>query len=99
MSNVSEPVTPAATAPATARPRRHRTDAVSLVFGLIFLLIALGWLVSHQVDVKLEALGWAAAIALIVVGGLGLLAALRRPSEPEPVESRPSPDAGDSLTQ
>lgn len=93
--------------------RQHRTDGVSLVFGLIFLLVAVGWLVSQLVDVKVAALGWVAAVALIVVGGLGLLAALRKPGEPDPVEpapieppaavetdvSEPDAEAGDSLNQ
>jgi hypothetical protein len=64
--------------------RPHRTDGVSLVFGLIFLLIALGWLLAGRLSFQIEDLGWAAAITLILVGGLGLLAALRRPAVPEP---------------
>ena len=37
----------------------HRTDGVSLSFGLIFLLVALWWAVSRVVDVHLPAVGLA----------------------------------------
>jgi hypothetical protein len=67
----------------------HRTDAISLVFGLGFLFIALWWLVSRSVSVGLPTLGWVLAAALISLGGLGLVGALRasrpgnRDSEPD----------------
>ena len=63
----------------------HRTDGVSLSFGLIFLLIALWWAVSRVVNVHLPAIGWLVAGALIVFGVIGLLGAIRsgrRSAEP-----------------
>lgn len=57
--------------------KTHRTDVVSLVFGLIFLAIVGWWLLSRTVTVGLPALGWIAAAALIFLGVVGLLGALR----------------------
>jgi hypothetical protein len=67
----------------------HRTDGVSLSFGLIFLLVALWWAVSRVVDVHLPAIGWLVAGALIVFGVIGLLGAIRsaRRSVAEPVHA------------
>jgi len=80
---------------------RHRTDAVSLAFGAVFLLIAGWWVVGRTIDIGLPAFGWLLALALIVVGGLGLLGALRGPrelaanrSEP-PAEQDPARDPAD----
>ncbi len=55
----------------------HRTDTVSLVFGLIFLFVAGWWRVSRSFSVGLPMLGWVVAAALISLGALGLLGALR----------------------
>jgi hypothetical protein len=65
----------------------HRTDGVSLSFGLIFLLVALWWAVSRVVTVHLPAIGWLIAGALILFGVIGLLGAIRsgRRTAPEPV--------------
>ena len=57
--------------------KRHRTDAVSLAFGAVFLLVAGWWAIGRTIDVGLPALGWAVALGLIVIGVLGLLGALR----------------------
>jgi hypothetical protein len=55
----------------------HRTDGLSLVFGLIFLVAVGWWLFGKAVDVALPEVGWFAAGALIVFGVIGLLGALR----------------------
>ena len=67
----------------------HRTDGISLSFGLIFLLVALWWAVSRVVDVHLPAVGWLVAGALIIFGVIGLLGAIRpgRRVDPEPVHA------------
>ena len=62
----------------------HRTDGISLSFGLIFLLVALWWAVSRVVDVHLPASGWLVAAALIVFGVIGLLGAIRSGRAPVP---------------
>jgi hypothetical protein len=56
---------------------RHRTDAVSLAFGAVFLLVAGWWVIGRTIDVGLPTLGWAVALGLIAVGALGLIGALR----------------------
>jgi len=57
--------------------RRHRTDGVSLSFGVIFLMVALWWAVAQVVHLRLPALGWLVAGALILFGVIGLLGAIR----------------------
>jgi len=71
----------------------HRTDGVSLSFGVLFLLIALWWGVSQVADVHLPAAGWLIAGALIVFGVSGLLGAIRsgRRTDPVPAEAAPQP--------
>ncbi len=58
--------------------RPHRTDGVSLSFGVIFLAVALWWAISAVTTVRLPAVGWLVAGGLIMFGVLGLLGALRR---------------------
>ncbi len=57
--------------------KRHTTDTVSLVFGLIFLGIVGLWVVGLFVDVDIPHFGWIAALGLIVLGLLGVVASLR----------------------
>jgi hypothetical protein len=66
----------------------HRTDGVSLSFGLIFLLVAVWWAVSRVVNIHLPAVGWLVAGALIMFGVIGLLGAFRSGHTPAP---RPEP--------
>ena len=74
--------------------KAHRTDGVSLVFALIFLAIAGWWLVAQLLDLALPAVGWFLAGALILLGVLGLLGALRSGrSTPRPGPA-PSGDFG-----
>jgi hypothetical protein len=56
--------------------RRHPTDVVSLVFGLVFLGIAGCWLVDMVAGTALP-LVWLLAGTLIVIGTVGVLAAVR----------------------
>jgi hypothetical protein len=68
--------------------RPHRTDGVSLSFGVLFLLVAVWWAVAQVVTVRLPATGWLVAAALILFGTIGLLGAIRsgrRAETPEPV--------------
>jgi len=67
--------------------RPHRTDGVSLSFGLLFLFIAVWWAVAQVVTVRLPAAGWLVAGALILFGAIGLLGAIRsgRRAEVAPV--------------
>jgi hypothetical protein len=57
--------------------RPHRTDGISLSFGLIFLLIAGWWAITRVVSIQLPAAGWLVAGGLILFGVIGLLGAIR----------------------
>ncbi|MFS8477665.1 MAG: hypothetical protein FWJ93_01595 [Micromonosporaceae bacterium] len=63
--------------------KAHRTDGLSLTFGLIFLAIVAWWLVAEFIDLSLPNAGWFVAGTLILLGLLGLVGALRptRPAE------------------
>jgi hypothetical protein len=68
----------------------HRTDGISLSFGLLFLTVALWWAITQVVTVRLPGLAWLAAGALILFGFIGLLGAIRsgrRDEVPAPVQA------------
>jgi hypothetical protein len=69
----------------------HRTDTVSLGFGVTFLAIVLWWLLAAQLGVVLPTAGWFVAGGLILFGVLGLMGSLRR----KEVESADNPAALD----
>jgi hypothetical protein len=70
--------------------RPHRTDGVSLGFGVIFLLVPLWWAVSQVVRMQLPAVGWLVAGTLILFGVVGLLGAIRsnRRTQEQPVAAQ-----------
>jgi len=57
--------------------KAHRTDAVSLVFAMIFLAIFGWWVFAQVVNVNVPAAGWWVAFGLILLGLLGLVGAVR----------------------
>jgi hypothetical protein len=57
--------------------KSHRTDGVSLTFGVVFLVIAGWYLAARLVELDLPAMGWSVAGGLILLGLLGLVGALR----------------------
>ena len=57
--------------------KKHRTDGLSLVFGVVFVLVAAWLLLGRTVHIGLGTLAWVIAVALIAIGGVGLLGALR----------------------
>ena len=78
--------------------RPHRTDGVSLSFGILFLMVAIWWAVTQVVSVRLPAVGWLVAGGLIVFGVIGLLGALRSArSTPEAAPREPEPPAEPQL--
>lgn len=58
--------------------KRHSTDVVSLLFGILFLSFASWWLIDRYVDIRIPHLGWITASVLIVVGLLGVAGSLRK---------------------
>ena len=66
--------------------KRHSTDLVSLIFGVIFVAAAGWWLVGQYVHIDVPHLGWITAAVLIGLGVLGLAGSLRR-ERAEPVSS------------
>ncbi len=66
--------------------KAHRTDVVSFAFGLVFLGLSVWWLLARILGLVLPPVGWFLAGALILVGLLSLVGALRsgRHTDPEP---------------
>ena len=56
---------------------RHELDAVSLATGVVFLGFAAWWVLGRVVDLHAPSAGWFAAGALLLLGLLGLVGALR----------------------
>jgi len=83
--------------------RRHATDMVSLIFGIVFVAIAGWWLITRYVSIQIPHLGWVAAAALIAIGALGIVGSLRgeRSAKPDPApipEESTTESKTDSLT-
>jgi hypothetical protein len=71
---------------------KHRTDLLSLAFGLFFLAAVAWWAFSRALDVRLPEPGWLAAAGLIIVGLLGLLGTLRSKRDPDPAKEPAAPE-------
>jgi hypothetical protein len=68
--------------------RRHELDLTSLVAGLVFVGIAVAYLVGEYADVHVNA-GWVLPLGLIGLGLAGLAGTLRRGLR----DSRPAVEA------
>jgi hypothetical protein len=68
----------------------HRTDRISLGFGLLFLCFVLVWLLGVQLHVTGETVAWLVAGGLIGFGAVGLMASLRPRRQSEPVSGGPA---------
>jgi hypothetical protein len=66
--------------------KRHSLDVLSLVFGLIFLLVAGSWIIRRNTNVDLPEAGWFIAGALIIAGLFGIVSSLRGSQSKEPKE-------------
>jgi hypothetical protein len=64
--------------------KRHDADAVSLVFGLIFLGLAAGWALVKANLVEIADLQFAGPILLVIAGAVGLVVSLRRGRQGQP---------------
>lgn len=64
--------------------RRHELDVVSLVFGLVFGMVALLWPLWRLDVLDETSLSWLPALALVVIGLVGVTLSImrsRRPAE------------------
>lgn len=81
--------------------KAHRTDLVSFVFGLLFVGLALWWLLAQILGLALPAVGWFLAGALVLIGLLGLVGAVRSARTTDAVPpaagsgTAPTPDPAD----
>jgi len=86
---------PTPTAPDRRKSGWHRTDLLSLFFGIVFLAVVGWWAVSYyldwSIDWNLPNFGWFVAGALILLGLLGLLASARRSSDRTSALPPPAP--------
>jgi hypothetical protein len=74
--------------------KSHRTDGVSLTFGVFFLVLAAWYPLARMIDLDLPMMGWSVAGGLILLGLLGLVGALRSSRGTEPT----APVAPDAVT-
>jgi len=82
--------------------KRHDADAVSLVFGLIFVGLAAGWALARANLVAIGDLQFAGPILLVAAGAVGLVVSLRRGrqgrlADREPVDLRETREAEDTM--
>ncbi len=78
--------------------RRHEFDLTSLVVGLVFVAIAIAYLIGAYTDVRVEA-GWVLPFGFVGLGIAGLAgslrAGLRRDDEPaDEAKDEALPQAG-----
>jgi hypothetical protein len=62
--------------------RRHELDVVSLVFGLVFGMVALLWPLWKLDVLDDNSLSWLPALALVVIGLLGVTLSIMRSRRP-----------------
>ena len=73
--------------------RRHELDLLSLVTGLVFVAIAVAYLVAEYAGRDVSA-GWVLPLALIGLGLAGLTGSLRRGLRADPDQPVPIPPSG-----
>ncbi|MFU8854101.1 hypothetical protein ACNAW0_24420 [Micromonospora sp. SL1-18] len=72
--------------------KAHRADVVSFAFGLVFLALSVWWLLGRILGLTLPPVGWFLAGALILVGLLSLVGALRSARHPDAMADVPVAD-------
>jgi hypothetical protein len=76
----------------------HRTDALSLTFGVIFLGAVVIWILNKVASSQLPGMGWVVAGGLIVAGVIGLTSALRSDrAKDADAADEPAPTAHDEF--
>lgn len=71
--------------------KAHRTDPLSLAFGMLFLLVASGFAANRWLDVTLPDMGIFIAAGVALLGGVIAITALfphRKPAAVEPQETQ-----------
>ncbi len=56
--------------------KAHRTDVMSLAFGMLFLVIALAYLANREFDVNLPGVGVFFAAGIVILGAVIAVTAL-----------------------
>lgn len=78
----------------------HRTDNISLFFGLAFLIIALGYLAKVYLNLNLPSMGWFVAAGLVFLGIVGAVTALVPTKQAAAPEAQaPGPETGQEIEQ
>jgi hypothetical protein len=72
--------------------KAHRTDALSLAFGMLFLIIAAAFLTNQAFDVELPDMGLFAAAGVVVLGAVIAVTALFPHRKQNAVDSQAVPD-------
>jgi hypothetical protein len=72
--------------------KAHRTDALSLAFGMLFLIIAAAFLANRAFDVNLPDVGLLVAAGAVVLGGVIAITALFPHRKPAAMPTPPDED-------
>lgn len=64
--------------------KAHRTDHLSLFFGLLFVMVAAAYVGYEALDLKLPEVGWFIAGGVIFLGVVMAATALAPDSKPKP---------------
>jgi hypothetical protein len=70
----------------------HRTDTLSLAFGMLFLIIAGTFLANRAFEVRLPNMGLVVAVGIVVLGAIIAVTALFPHRKPKSVATEPEKD-------
>jgi membrane protease YdiL (CAAX protease family) len=76
--------------------KAHRTDTLSLVFGLLFIVVAGGFLAESYFDLELPEVGWFIAAGVIFIGVVTAAGALLPDRQPKPAPVLSAPGGQDA---
>jgi hypothetical protein len=72
--------------------KAHRTDALSLAFGMLFLIIAGAFLANRAFEVRLPDMGILVAIGIVILGAIIAITALFPHRKPKSVSAETEND-------